>query len=396
MEFVKKSSSVIEVKIPEGDVIRITDKASGDVLWEKNLAPKAEWITRKLSDYWNLSHLTSGSTIRCLNIDNYNLSEAARKERIDIRIGYVNTNNSVGSSTFTDEGCLLKNSDNTWGPRISGVPSNAGRHEAKYIEPSRALAISNDGAMTLFYTGSSSYSGYWISDTRKQRNGGTGIQNAIKIQSPISEQYTRIIYSPERKEYLVTGMNGAFTIPETLSGQSTQSKYSDKSIQGACWCSRDNLYYGALYNQTNVFKKRCIAYSPDGYSWTEVEVFPIGIEALAVVDMSKAGKLCALASNKAAISTDGQEWTLKDVPFTSIAGYAYSPEYNLLCVVDNSAKVYLTKNLEYWQEVEAPANVKFKDFFHCADGIFAGAAYQSDRFYILTTQHAFNNRQNGL
>ena len=35
MEFVKKSKSVIDVKIPEGDVIKITDKKTGDVLWER-------------------------------------------------------------------------------------------------------------------------------------------------------------------------------------------------------------------------------------------------------------------------------------------------------------------------------------------------------------------------
>ena len=35
MEFIKKSGNVTDVQIPEGNVIRITDKATGDILWEK-------------------------------------------------------------------------------------------------------------------------------------------------------------------------------------------------------------------------------------------------------------------------------------------------------------------------------------------------------------------------
>ena len=35
MEFVKKSGSVTDISIPEGNVIRITDKQTGDILWEK-------------------------------------------------------------------------------------------------------------------------------------------------------------------------------------------------------------------------------------------------------------------------------------------------------------------------------------------------------------------------
>ena len=258
----------------------------------------------------------------------------------------------------------------------------------------RILSISDDGLMDLFYCDalSSEFKGYWISDTNNQRNtASTGMEATIKVNNPVSEDKARIIHSDSRKEYLVTGISGgAFTIPKRLSGRTTQSKYSGKNITGACWCSRDNLYYGVL-NSTNSLEKRYISYSSDGYTWTDTTVFPSNTTAFGVVDMSTSKRLVAFSSDRAkiALSTNGKTWTLKDTPFTSVAGYAYSPEYDLLCVADNSGKTYLTKNLEHWQKIEAPANVKFKDFVHLGHGFFAGIAYKADRVYILTTQNPF-------
>lgn len=347
------------------------------IVAEKNLAPNAKWITRNLSDYWGIN--TTAEYITCLNLDTLSTK--------GIRVGYGNSSSSP--ITFTDIFFLTKTGE-TWKYNNYPMSYDVSNTTTLYTMPARVLSISDDGIMTFFYSGASSFfTGYAIGDTRNNRSYGlfNESSNFRKVNTPASETELWITHSPQRNEYLVTGGDyRAFTIPGTLSGQTTQNTYGTTKIGRACWCLRDNLYYGALYNQSSNLKKRCIAYSSDGYSWTEVPVFASGTTALGVIDLSSKNKLCALAANKAAISTDGLTWTLKDVPFISLAGYAYSPEYNLLCVADNSGKIYLTKNFNYWQVVEAPANVKFKWFFHYEDGIFIGAAYKGNKIYILTTQ----------
>ena len=149
MEFIKKSSSVTDIVIPEGDVIRITEKDTGRVLWEKkrDLAPNAKWISRKLLDYWSLATLggTVGGKISCIALDTY------KSPPLNIRIGYVNSYND--SCTFTSYGTLTKYSA-YW--HHSTVATNyAGKYATNYVSPARALSISDDGLMTFFYSNGS-------------------------------------------------------------------------------------------------------------------------------------------------------------------------------------------------------------------------------------------------
>ena len=395
MEFVKKSLNVTDILIPEGDVIRITDKQTGSILWEKkkDLAPYAAWHSRILYDFAaSLNTVpTEANGHRITFIANDTEYTGSNANQIALRIGYGSTGTAKGSTASFTGPRYNKSGNSSWNKPSTQAnkPLDITTYTANSGGRAYLLACSDNGVIELFrYNGS-----YYVHDNHKNKSQNrlaasydyvTGSDSySLKINAPLkSETEVYIIYSGSRNEYLVTGITGgAFTIPSELSQSlSTQTAYSSKNIGRACWCSRDNLYYGALSDKAGY-----IAHSLDGYSWTEVKVFSSG-SVIGVADLSTGNKLVALTSNKAALSTDGKIWTLKDVPFKSVAGYAYSSEHDLFCVADNSGKIYLTQKFNYWQELEAPANVKFKDFVHLRDGVFAGAAYQSDRVYILTTQ----------
>ena len=68
MEFVKKSATVTDIVIPEGNVIKIHEKETGRVLWEKGL--RAEKITSGLPNTNLWSCFDTGSNITFIPFDN--------------------------------------------------------------------------------------------------------------------------------------------------------------------------------------------------------------------------------------------------------------------------------------------------------------------------------------
>ena len=101
-------------------------------------------------------------------------------------------------------------------------------------------------------------------------------------------------------------------------------------------------------------------------------------------------KLCAVSDGtaKMAISSDGETWELKDVPFSNALCCAYSPEQKLFCVLDKSC-AYITRDLTKWIEAPLPDKkiMNFKEVIHVVDGIFACYEYLSDKLCILTTKY---------
>ncbi|MBQ7594080.1 MAG: hypothetical protein IJU48_06990 [Synergistaceae bacterium] len=370
MDFVKISGEVTDITIPEGECVKIEEAETERVLWEKGLGLTPEW---KIYDAQGFSYTEGYSKITTIhNVNDINGEEHA----LSLCMTKTGANMSILS----------------FGPELTkkfGYYSCPSSSLSEALTERVPLAVSDDyryGAAVLrMYKGSSAYvlgrennNGYYYGISENLR---------LSINSPSDESKVKIINSPEREEYLITGISGgAFTVPKNFTS-STQIAYSGKNAVNGIWVSE----FGKYFASTNMTGASRVLNSDDGTNWQEFK-FSItkmkGILNFCWLDNLK--KLCAVSDTtaKIAISSDGETWELKDVPFSNALCCAYSPEQKLFCVLDKSC-AYITRDLTKWIEAPLPDNmtVNFKEVIHGVDGIFACHEYLSDKLCILTTKY---------
>ena len=201
---------------------------------------------------------------------------------------------------------------------------------------------------------------------------------------PVDDTSVFITYSPERSEYLVTGLKkGLCVIPTTLArnGAAFQDDfaYHSSSLRRTKWGADLNMYFGATGTDRNVY------YSSDGITWNSKQVLSgnvLGIEYL-----SKQKKLVAISNNSTqiALSSDGVNWTTSTAPFSAALAYAYDNDNDVLCVVDKT-KAYASSDLEKWTETVIPGNeqVDFRTIIYLGGDVFIANSYRKNKLYVLS------------
>ena len=395
-------ANVTDIKIPEGDVTKITETATGRVLWEKNIYPdiNLSWMRvssrigpisrsgipkiKKIvpSTYWIRSSYSSNqcskAVMACLHLDNvdeYNTNRlnsvfTVTPEAVDgIHCGV----HAVQS--FADSGLDLR------GATVLGV----------------SPIISINGSSTMF---SSTSKGFLIlKDTKSKKYGlhtydelqnmtpligHSDIHYVMNDATPSTNGKVWVTYCPLYDEFLVTGLSGKLCI---VKGTNYTMTCYDSDLVRTTWVDELKMYFGT--------KGATISYSSNGISWTNVQVFSSGtIKGVAWLSAKK--KLCAInTQGQIAISSDGKTWEVKTTPFKNVLAFAYSPDIDVLCAVI-SKKAYVTRDLIDWHEISTPNNdsVIFHDILHIGHGVFIGYEYDGTKAYILSTAYSMLNVSN--
>lgn len=365
-------SNVHDIVIPQGNVIKIHETSGGRVLWQKKKTLNPQWYTRTPGEITG-NYLTANLVISCLSKS----------------VSYLNNSNRHVMRT-----CFLKSGKEVTDVQAASPALRWWKQQHGKIPPGVYVLSGGYGtyAESPLSVGYPSIPCYSASDDGSLFFGKYNSDYVLRrftVNSPVdfitndprSETSVFISYSPDRNEYLVTGIKGGtFTLPYSLASSSVVQ--NGQNLGRSLWANTLNKYF-ALNNTAS----RYVYSSSDGSTWEQSQAFSLGAVA-DIAFLSNKGLLCAINSTTAKIATslDGLTWNEINVPFSNPLCAAYSNELDLLCVVNN-LYAYLSYNLYDWTEVPLSKKVDFRDFIHVKDGIFAGYAYKSDTLYILSALH---------
>ena len=383
-------SGITEVKIPQGNVEKITETSGGRVLWEKERVKlnTPRWVV-------------CGSNIAYSNTNSRPVVSLTRVAKTDSFATVVRL--SEGDELLYGPSIVLKGSDSKTGLATSasiwafgdGAMTSKGIRLIGMSKPILGNTVmttnaSWSGGMMLLNKGSSTKfaTQYALMSVEHRICDKPDTYGYVKVSTaPSSDTSVFITGSPERNEYLITGLSGRLAVVKQHPSTDTLTYYSS-SLGRTCWASgigSSGLYFGATGTNNK------ISYSANGTSWTTYTVFSNASNyVLGVEYLSAKKQVCAISSNsgKIAVSSDGKTWQEKDAPFSSALAYAYSPECNALCVVD-SRKAYITQNGTKWIEAAIPGGaVNFRDLVHITQGVFAGYKYLDTKIYFLSVYPA--------
>ena len=379
-------AGITEIKIPQGNVEKITETSSGRVLWE-NVKVKLntpQWAVYKS----NFAHTnTSPLPIVCMTKNIPVTGGATLMTVLNDTDGhaiyygpYVNLYRSDSSSPASQAKLYSANDGHTPGKdrRVLAISTpivNSMMGEG--------LVFIDRGSDSNFTT---QYALLKISNAIA-KGLGYGLGYAGVNSAPHADNSVYITGSPERQEYLITGLKGGTVVRKAVFSTNALTYYSTH-IGRTCWASgmgSSGLYFGALSSYAAAPRNK-VLYSADGVSWSSSSVWTTSDNVLGVEYLSAKKKVCAICANagKIAISSNGTTWQEKDAPFTSPQAYAYSPECDALVVVDKT-KAYITQNLSKWIETSIPlGTVNFRDLLDCGGGLFVGYEYLDTKIYFLS------------
>lgn len=362
MNFAEVTDVVIPVGSQNKSVAKITETSTGRVLWEKGI---------KISPHW----LVTKSIIVSSNIGSQpvvGLSSVLSSDGLY----------SDGLKTVIQEhetsGVVETAPNLSWraGIDIVKIGSNGGDAPASYV----FYAISKPCNPERYLVRQSNTSEYYLNKTYNQRT--------LKLTTaPISNTSVKITISPERNEMLISGLSaGLGVMPTDFSSGYTMEYQSGRNFSRTCWAAgigASGLYFGVTGTNKDV------SYSVDGKNWSTSTALSSG-NVLGVEYLNQKKKVCAISSNtkKLAISSDGINWEQRDTPTNKAVAYCYSPEYDVLCVFDNTG-AYMTKNFTSWKYLAFPSSLgaTLTDVVYYRKGVFVGYEYGNDRLYFLSIHY---------
>lgn len=392
--------NVTDITIPQGNVVKIHETNSGRVLWEK-LCP--QWTVIPVKDIIGGDNSRNGKIF-------WIAYAPVLGPWVFLLLSYDGTTFSLERNIHIS-GVLSKTTrvklgdSNSWGYTFSSVPNQklGGEYTVK-IPAGLANASSSNHFLLYEYSHiydtksdpsnpnspmllSTKYRFRWLPYS------GNG-RSLINTKPPVyNDGEVYITHSPERKEYLITGIQGGtFTVPETAP---TPTNYpygfdftftqNGQNLGQTIWVSTHNRYYGITAKDTYVQK------SENGYTWQQAQVFTNG-NVSGITYLGQKNLLCAINSsqNQIATSSDGITWTKQNVPFTNALLCAYSEENDVFCVV-NSKEAYVSRDLSNWIRIPLPDNitVNFHCFLYTLCGVFIGCAMEDEYLYVLSL-HSVN------
>ena len=342
-------ANVNDIAIPEGNVIKIQETNGGRVLWEKKKTINPSWTTINVVPQSGLGdYITS--------------------------IG-PNPNNAKLFRT-----CLAGNSSGSYicgNPQIilmaSGAYNVLFNDYPMPVRDADILAISDDGR--LICTRDRNSNSCFIDIIDDYGN----ITVSKNVNPPLNDAEIYITLSPERNEYLISGLaSGTFTLPYSFTS-STAITLSSFNLRRSVWASGLNRYYAVTGLDRYVYS------SDDGYTWQQVQAFNSD-NVLGVDFLAKKNMLCAIgASHKLALSKNSISWNEVEMPFSGALDYSYSLDHDLFCVLTHN-RAFLSFNLIKWHELVYPDNITFSapKIFHAKDGIFLIHDYKGKDIYVLS------------
>ena len=367
-------SNITSITIPEGSVERITETSTKRVLWEKGPALSPRWLITN-SVLANAGDMAGSPVIA--------LSTALSSNKL-----YADGLKTVIHDTNGD--VVIP------GPALSGTDTLTIRivNDA-VVNDVRLYGIAQPFLDNGLYIGKkNSESWYFL---RKHWT-NSSVYTLKLTTEPSSDTSVRITSSPERGEYLISGLKaGLCVIPTSVSSSSTLTYQSGRNFTKTCWASgigTSGLYFGVTGSSNQV------SYSVDGTNWASSTAFnSSSTRVLGVEYLSQKGKVCAISSNtgNVALSSDGINWDVRNAPFTNAVAYAYSPEYDVLSVFDKTG-AYMTKNCTSWQYLKFPDNIEavLNDMVYYRKGVFVGYEYLQKRLYFLSLIYPINAYYGGF
>ena len=399
-------TNVTGIKIPEGEVTKIQETATGRVLWERKRYPdiSMSWMRvssrigpltrtdipkiKKIvpSTLWAFppssytSKQCSTRVMVCLHLDNLDTYNTNRLNSVfTISPQAVSPQNNLtcglyADDSFSDSGYDLR------GVTVLGVsPAIRTTNTSNSGHPSKGFLILKDSKSKKI--------GLCIyNETANPLIGSSDIQYVMDgvTTNTTSAVSTWITYCPLYDEFLVTKLGGKLCI---VKGSNYTTTCYDSDLGRTTWVDELNMYFGT--------KSTMISYSINGIAWTDVQIFSSGT-IKGVTWLSEKKKLCAInTKGQMALSSDGKAWEVKTTPFTNALALAYSPDIDVLCAVTN-AKAYATRDLTNWFELSTPQDktVNFHDIVHIGHGVFIGYEYDGTKAYILSTAYSMLNLSN--
>ena len=399
-------ANVTDIAIPQGDVTKIAETATGRVLWEKKAYPDLSLSWMRASANIGFSNSTDEQLIRGAG-KLYYYGAGGRGDKGD---GVVVC---IRHTTFTSalqthrlvrisikEGEAVNNKKqyglySTVWPSPLAITSRSNFDNSYYL-----VAVGDDSFKNCYgvsdYVINDNYEvkGFLLLDypTDKKNclcpykndsfSSASDVTNLATLpQGMPSGQKVCITYSNARNEFLITDGSKLY-LTNALGGVKT---YLVSSIRKTVWVNELNMYVGVTGSDKN------IQYSQDGITWTSVEL-ETSTNVIDIEWLSEKKQLCALGKKQIALSSDCKTWTVKDAPFTNAICCAYSSDVDALCVV-NTAAGYATRDFNEWKSLPIINNdtVTFREVVHIGQGIFIGYAWDADKIYFFSVAHTINN-----
>ena len=371
-------ANVTDIKIPNGNVIKIEETDTGRVLWEKNA--------------FEINPVWQSTSTRLFYQNDYNahpIRFIARGATTDYGALYL----FATSADYLDSATGTYN----WATdeaHINGVIYAGYYQHTTDNDKIRFIAVSKDVKPNTYNNQKQGLIIYH-SDIRKtcnflklpnartmnyesfDRKSTSANKLEINMTSPPTNR-VYITLAEDRDEFLITGLSGTQILPINFNSSTPIVSGGGVNLLRTCRVPDLGLYFAA--NNT-----RDINYSEDGISWSFCPVFTSGtVLGVGYAGVSK--KLCAInASNsEIALSTDGMTWNVKNAPFTNAKAFDYSADYDIFCVIDNKG-AYLTRNFSKW--IFAPQSNNFTDLLYTRDGIFVAHQDGGNSVYFLFTDN---------
>ena len=380
-------ANVTDIAITQGNVVKIQETNGGRVLWEKAEKLNPKWIKVEFVQVLGNADTSSMGTGFTGIAPDYSWGDAQDKPlKLNSTLRYYlrasasgGRNPTTGLDLYgkTSYGILLATN---YSPRNyilikNNIRFSTGESLSNNITYIYALS---DNGMCIYYL----QEGVYYINRTLQPNSFGGVNIRLQTKAPVNDTDVYITYSPERAEYLVTGIKGGtFTLPENFTS-STSITQKTGNLGKSLWVKEHTKYYAIKGTD------RYVQSSSDGYTWVSSQALSSG-NISGIAYMNSKGLLCAISSDKGklATSSDGMTWNERDVPFTNALACAYSPTYDALCVVDNK-KAYLSKDFNNWTEAELPSGttVNFREIKHLTDGIFVGYKYTDAYIWLLVLE----------
>ena len=366
-------ANVTDIKIPNGNVIKIEETDTGRVLWEKNAF--------EINPVWQS---TKTSLVNIHVLPSTPVHIIARSQATSNYVGLFATTDVYDTVTYQSAseeagvGGYINISDGAIGAgqKIRYIAASKDVVPNIYNNQKPGLLLVHLGLKNTygFMKISSSVYRSFIGDVMATLN--------LNISEPTNRVY--ITLAQDRDEFLVTGIpNGTIILPTNFNSSTPVNFDAAHKFLKTCRVPDLDLYF-ATNDTRNIF------YSTDGKSWNDTQVFTYGT-VLGVEYASVSKKLCAINAYEAeiALSTDGITWNVKNAPFTNAKAFDYSPDYDIFCVVDNNG-AYLTRDFSKW--ISVPLANNFTDLLYTRAGVFVAHQDGAHDIYFLFTDEVLNIR----
>lgn len=406
-------TGVTDIAIPEGNVTKITETYTGQVLWEKptEFARSANW-------YVYDSPYASSKVFRCLTSPNYNRSWLECTFGLgNFAVIYLKMSSHKGGVDYYTIGGPNETNRVSMSSGFRDAPS---KYSVINVKVSAQIATISDDCKVLGFDDSKiclirnphNYKIIWVDSIVNKTGYSFFISSKYRLLWNADKDgffdsfLSNIVYSKTREEYLITGLKLVeddndkvilklpsdfyCTFNSSTGGfkNNTEGICISKRLGRAIWCDGLGKYCGIPLLKSETTKGKymtssMVSTSSDGETWLDM----YGVVGGSVSDICYCkGQIIAVGTGSyLGVSTDGNSFKYIRTPFSGALKIAYSPDEDIIAVLTNQG-AYLTRDLQEWSECLLPngESIEFQDFEHCRWGIFMAHEKDSNKMYFVS------------